>query len=1664
MPSGLRSVLQHLQSVAASSSETEKGWRFEELIKRFLQTDPTYRARFSDVWLWPNWPFRGSHHDTGVDLVAREAASGRYVAIQCKCYDPSRCLSLHDLDTFFATLHMQWRTDNGPADSFSGGMVVTTTYTRNPVVTDALHRQTIPCQCLDLAQLEKAPVDWEKLLRHEDALRPRNELRPHQREAIDAVLSGLATADRGKLIMACGTGKTFTSLRLAEQLTAGRGCVLFLAPSIALVAQSLREWMAQTTCALHPIAVCSDARAGRPDTDTADLSALDLPLPATTDPDAISRNYRKFCDSHLTVIFSTYQSLDKVHDAQQWGALPEFALIICDEAHRTTGVSLRDAQSGELDESHFVKVHDAAYIRARKRLYMTATPRIYTEAAHRKAREVEAQVTSMDNPKFYGEELFRLPFSRAVREGLLTDYKVLVLCVDESSVAEAFPERLRRTEEGALQLDELVKLVGCYNGLRKKMILPTPSRATRSADSSSDTHSSPFDATPYDPTAPDSPDGGEDLLTTDPRPMQRAVAFTNLIADSRLNTHLWRQLVEHIRDIELEETAAPVESSDTEDADASPASAPDFLPSAMDHIDGGMDMGTREAKLAWLKDDTGGECRILSNARCLSEGVDVPALDAVIFLSPRNSQVDVVQSVGRVMRRSPGKKYGYIILPIGIPREQKPEDILDKDEKYRVVWDVLQALRAHDDRFNAEINSLELNRGRGKRIIVGGVTAPVLPGSPSGGSDGAPDATPGGSPATPCLPNFDRTLEDWHDAIIARTVLKCGDRRYWESWARNIAEIAERRMEGIRRLLAEGRGRAEFAAFLSGLRENTRPDISEADAVEMLAQQDISRPVFDALFDQYAFAEKNPVSLTMNRMLDFIEEQTPEEDARQLREFYDSVRERARGIDNAAGRQKVIVELYDQFFRNAFPRMADKLGIVYTPVEVVDFIIHSVHHILQQEFGIRAGLGAEGVRILDPFTGTGTFLVRLIQSGLIRKKDLARKYRQELFASEIVLLAYYIACVNIEVAYHGVMKATRYEPFAGLCLTDTFRMHENSAQDEDLFPAFEENGERVKRLCAQDIRVIIGNPPYSAGQRSANDNNQNTSYPKLDARIASTYAAASTATNKNRLYDSYIRAFRWASDRLKEEGVLAFVTNGTYIDNSTMAGFRKALIKEFSSIYCFSLRGAIRGKSGQMAKKEGQNVFDIMTGVCVTILVKKKDHAPDQPAALHYHDIGDYLTRAQKLAIIRDSQSIAGIKWDELTPDAHGDWLNHRTVGYESFLPMGDKATKGKLETKAIFQIFSNGVKTNRDAWCYNSSLPTLEDNMRKTIRFYQTQCGKEEVSYDSSCISWTSSVLKSAGQNKSSHFSRSKLRAALYRPFFKSWLYVDSMWNERVYQMPHLFPTKGHQNLIICFSASSARKRFSCVVSNLPVDVNLISPCQCFPLYWYEKREAASGLLDLGMEEREGDYIRHDAITDYALQLFRRAYSDRSLTKEDIFFYIYGLLHSPEYRTRFANDLKKELPRIPLSRHFRDFCTVGRKLAELHLNYETLEPYPVTEEHANDAPGSSAVLYRVEKMRFLSRDRKDAILYNSHITLRNIPLEAYDYTIDDRSAIEWVMRQYAVTTDKASGIINDPNAWVTENHLTNPRYILDLLKRIIRLSLETRRLLLTLPPLHELS
>ncbi|MEQ1274920.1 type ISP restriction/modification enzyme [Acinetobacter ursingii] len=1466
-----------------------------------------------------------------------------------------------------------------------------------------------------------------------------------------------------------GTGKTFTSLRIAEEL-AGRGKnVLFLVPSLALLSQTLDEWTQDTMIGIRSFAVCSDSDVGKKkDDDNIVVGISDLKFPATTNPQSLVKAFKardlfkpNEANEDMNVVFSTYHSIDVIAEAQKVG-FPEFDLIICDEAHRTTGATFE----GE-DESKFVRIHDNSYVQGKKRLYMTATPRIYGDTA----KETEGvTLCSMDDKSLYGDDLYVITFSQAVKMGILCDYKVIVLAVEESHINRQL-QGLLKDENNSLKVDDAAKIVGCWKALAKQGLY--------------------------------NPDG------TAAKPMERAVAFCQVIekeykgkkhkVSSKQITEMFSAVVEAYQQAEMDHLYRTEED---------PYIDPSLkLNCHVKHVDGGMNATEKKEKITWLKEQAPeNTCRILSNVRCLSEGVDVPSLDAVLFLTPRNSQVDVVQSVGRVMRKAEGKQLGYVILPVVIPAGVEPEQALNSNEAYRVVWQVLNALRAHDDRFDAMINKLEFNGKDVSRMEVIAVADKVVKkakkAKPKGGEGeknttglsegkkqrGTAQARGGssiGTAATPIPVQEEMVFEvgEIERALYAKIVKKCGNRHHWEDWASDVAKIAKTHIDRIQAILENPANTNEIAAFnefAHELRDDLNNSVSDAEIIEMLAQHLITKPVFDALFKDHSFAEHNPMSFAMQKVLDALNEHHLEKEADTLNSFYESVRMRAEGINTAEGKQSIILTLYDSFFKNAFPRMTEKLGIVYTPVEVVDFIIHSVNDVLKSEFG--KTFADDNVHVLDPFTGTGTFINRLLQSGLIPADRLTYKYKNEIHANEIVLLAYYIASINIETVYHDQMKTVNpdleYAPFEGICLTDTFEMYEK----EDLVSkVLVDNSARRKRQKELDIRVIIGNPPYSAGQSSENDNNANVKYPFLDSRIEATYAKESTATLQKNLYDSYIRAIRWASDRIKDRGVIGFVTNGGYIDSNSADGLRKCLADEFSSLYFFHLRGNAR-TSGEQRRKEKDNVFGQGTRTPILIAVLVKNPGAKQHGQIYFHDIGDYLSREEKLEKISDLVSINGITaidgWTTITPDAHNDWLNQRDDSFSEFIEIGNKKDKDAL---GIFENFSQGILTARDSWIYQYSKNNLENNIHKSIDFYnlernriqtllQSQTDKDIgdlINNDPRLISWSRALKNDVKKNKELKFDSASVYQATYRPFTKSWMYFNRKLNEMVYQMSQIFPTADAKNLVICVIGRGATKPFCGFIANTIPDFEMISKGQCFPLYLYGEEIEENSDTDLFIQSEtntaNGKYTRKDAISDAGLKHFQDAYPTETISKEDIFYYVYGLLHSEDYRTRYADNLTKELPRIPCVKKADDFWAfskAGRDLAHWHLNYETVEPYKAK----LDLGGKSLKQledkdFYVTKMKFPKKDQKDTVIYNNAITIREIPLEAYDYVVNGKSALEWVMERQGVSTHKDSGIVNDANDWAIET-MGDAKYPLELFLRVITVSLETMKIVRSLPKL----
>lgn len=1581
----------------SSFSKSDLGTKFEELMARYLMTDPSYANMFQWVKLWNNFSARTEFggHDTGIDLVAK-TKDNRYWAIQCKMYSEECRVTKSDMDTFLATSGRKFHDDSANITSFSQRMIIATTDNWGVNASDVTIDQTIPVIMVSLAILNSAPVRWDEIEEGAHGKAARKEkfsIREHQKEALDKALQHYKDNDRGSMIMACGTGKTFTSLKISEALIKRdgkkKGCVLFLAPSISLIGQTLREWIFNSEEELNPICVCSDPKVTKSRTeDDIGERVEDLGMPATTDPKKIVSQYNSIDDT--TVIFSTYQSIDAVIEAQRTG-LPAFDIIICDEAHRTTGVIVDGT-----DESYFTKIHSNDNVNAKRRLYMTATPRLYGVKGKEDAAKASVALCSMDDEAIYGKQFYKISFGEAVEKGLLSDYKVLILTTGEDQIPEIVKKHW--TDGGKeIDVDTECKIWGCLNALVKRVA------------------------------------GDETVISTDPGNMSSAVIFSRSIARSKELTEKFNRM-------------------------ASTPMSPIRLNTK--HIDGRMNAMQRDSLMQWLKKDEG-QCKALSNVRCLSEGVDVPALDAVIFMDSKASLVDVVQSVGRVMRKAEGKNYGYVIIPIVVPKDEDANEALDDNDVYKVVWQVLRALRSHDERLEAEINTFMFKKDKTKgRIHIG---------YPGIDTEGYPIEIPDGQ----------YSMDDFGSALMARLVLKVGEREYIENWAKNVAEVMPdllKKLELICQYSEHGYKQYQpaFNRYLKGLRSCVNENVSEEDAVNMLAQQIITKPIFEKLFGGEGFAMENSVSQTIDTMLKEIDAKDGLKDVdEKLKDFYNSVENTLKNVETTEGKQKVITALYEKFFKNAFSKDQAINGVVYTPQEIVDFMIRSAAEVLRKEFDL--DISGENINILDPFTGTGTFIARLMESGLISKEDLERKYKNELFANEITLLAYYIATVNIENTFVRITGSDKYVPFENILLTDTFNIDEICKQktvQSNLFNEdyFVKNKATIKKEHDAQITVIIGNPPYGANQKSANDNAKKRTYKEgIDAEIEKMYLDDKLFNGKkgnvNSVYDNYIRAFRWSTDRIENnDGVIIFVTPNGWLTGSAFLGFRKCIEKEFSKIYIFNLRGDATTQ-GEMRRKEGDGVFGdgSRTAISITMLIKCKDFKGK--AKVFYVKTNDYMKREEKFNFLKQNKSFSHMEnngaLDILNIKENGDWIIERNEAFQNLIPIaGDTHKKfDKHKEDTIFVGYSMGYGTARDAWSYNFSKERVKNNMKEMIQEYNhsIECGAQ--SFDPTKISWCSSLDSYFKRKKKAEFKSDLISVAEYRPFSVKWFYSEEMMVHRVSQNPKLFPTPDARNLLICVSSIGDKKDFSCLMTDKMTDLHLVGATQCFPFYWYENKDKIrSRNKQRSLFDNSESLIIHDGISDYALALAHKKYGSL-ITKEDIFFYIYGYLHSPEYRSTFSEDLKLSLPGIDLvddPNDFWSFSKVGRDLADLHLNYETIkapECLIFTGKTNMEDLLKNEDMCHVTKMKLSPEERK--LVYNQYLTIENIPEEAFEYTVNGRSALGWVVDQYQYSVDKDSGIVNDPNEY------SGGRYVLNLVLSIIGVSVKTVEIVKGLPKLN---
>ncbi len=1551
-----------------------KGSWFEKVSKRFL-IEHDSANEYESIDLWNDWELRGNEGDRGIDMVIT-TASKEYIAVQCKFRQDS--VSYNDLSTFFTKLQ------SGVKEvRFKKGIIISTSNLTSSALNEI--EQIRKSKGIDIIEISEedfiySQIDWEKFdptqTQGELPLCDKKKPRPHQIEAIKATKEYFSNPKntRGKLIMACGTGKTYTSLKIMEALEPK--ITLFLAPSIALLSQTFREYAQEKSDPFYASIVCSDDKVGKgKDEDNDDINFSELPLkPSTRLEDILSVHKKAQKENKRFIIFSTYQSALRIKEAQEVG-LGEIDLVICDEAHRTVGAMY---SSNERDDKNaFTLCHSDGNIKAKKRLYMTATPKVYSESSKAKAKKSDNAIYSMDNEEVFGEEIYTLNFARAIALDLLTDYKVMILAVRKenlSGVTNSVNEKISRLEAKGTKLDKklinnefVCKIVGTHKGLAKKDLIALDDENKKDYDLQN---------------------------KNDTTPSQRAISFCKSINTSKNITNSFETIME-CYDEELKKKSFK------------------NLTISIDHIDGTMNCKVRLEKLEELNQFKPNTCKVLSNARCLSEGVDVPALDSIVFFDGKSAMVDIIQAVGRVMRKAKRKKRGYIILPIAL--EESEIENLDEavnNTNFKNIWKVIKALRSHDPSLVDEATFRE-------KIKVFGS-------DDNDGKNKSDDKT-----------LFDAILlQDLANAVYNVMPTKLGDRNYWENFATktgNIARTLNNRLKDIFEKNPE-----IFHGFLDSLRGNIHQNIKEDEALDMITSHIITKPIFDAIFGDNI---KNPISKALDKMVQKLSTLGLQGETKDLKNLYESVKTEAMHAKSQKSQQELIKNLYNTFFKEAFRKQSEKLGIVYTPIEVVDFILRATNGILKKHFN--TDFNDKNITIFDPFTGTGSFIARLLskENELISDEALKKKFLNNCFAFDIVLLAYYIALINITQAAQN--RDSSLKNFKNIALTDSLDFYEekNDKGVFDLLKDLEENKEIKSTIEKQNIRVIIGNPPYSAGAKSQNDNNQNLSHPKLEKRVYEKYGKNSTAKVGATTRDTLIQSIYMASELLKDRGVLGFVVNGSFIDSKSADGFRKCVAQEFAHLYVLNLRGNAR-TSGETFKKEGGKIFDSGSRATIAIIFFVKDTSVKN-SAIHYYDIGDYLKREEKLHRLANFTNLDAIKFETIIPNAKGDWINQRDDAFEKLIPL--KRDK-KRQNPSVFDINSGGVASERDSWVYNFSPDALMQNVQKCIDTYNAdlkrfnahfreafkqrakgvksaelykQLNDKEITTDKTKIAWTCALKQEFIKNKNLQESHEKrIRLAMYRPFNKQWLYFDKNLNEKQSQLPKIFPNKDAQNVVINTSLMASRN-FSCLIANEITDSQTMANNQAYPLYCYD---------DLGN--------RYYAISGYALNLFREHYKDNSIAEEEIFYYIYAILHHKGYLEKYKNSLTKEEPRIALSEDFKELSILGKELAKLHLNYEREELH-ASVEYTTLMNAEEKGYYDVETMT----KKGDRIHYNKNIAITKIPKKAFDYVVNGKSAIDWVIERYQKTMDKESLIENNPNDYA------GGKYVFELLCRVIKLS-----------------
>jgi len=1508
-------------------STTEKGRLLEVATKLYLENQGY------TVYFWQEWASQKGLplQDTGIDLVAEK--DGEVYAVQCKNW--SKKVSWMDVGTFVGSL---LRRDI----NFKGGYLVATSISKEVErEIERLGKKIIPVSADELSEyLDQAKA----LLEGKPLIKEKKQLRPYQEQAVQSVLEGFKSHDRGKLIMPPGTGKTLVALRIAESFGVGK-LILFLCPSIALLDQSIKAWFRDSELPIHAYAVVSDKGVGRDD----ELNSRSLlSFPATTSAEELLRAFRLEEDK-LNVIFSTYQSLDVIKEAQQRG-LPEFDLIICDEAHRTAGVSKRE-------ETNFKLVHSNENIKGKKRLYMTATPKVFDVGQEDKEKLEEnlVQIFDMNDEEIFGPTFFEYSFRRAIEEGYLSPYRIVVMTVDKKEVQEKLYEYLM--SQGSLSIDDTTKLVGLGKLIKGEV------------------HNE--DGTPLN------------LL------IKRGIVFVNRVSKSKRVAEDFEAVF-----IEYFGTQSPAE---------------------VQHIDGNMSVFEKRRRINWLRE--GGEkAHILTNAKVLTEGIDVPALDFVAFFDPKESVVDIIQALGRVVRKAENKEFGLVFIPLVVSTDKENIDEQIERTSYKTLWQVLNAVASLDSAFQSQIRVILIEDGNRTREVDPNRERVII--LDRGNTQ----------------PSFFEPIRKYLSTKIVRS-FRLGA-IFLRDWAQETAKTAKDLKYHVQIALEKDLSfRQKFEELRRALTTLLNESISDQDAINLIVQYILTKPIFDAVFEH-----KSHVDEILDSIFEYFKHFL-QNNIRELDKFYEQVQAKASGLRNEEERQEFLRHLYTNFFSVAFKETTDEVGIAYTPVPLVSFIVKFVNWLTQKHFG--KSLDDEGVVLLEPFAGMGTFISIAIENMDPQKLE-EKLQRKEIWANEILLLPYMAMVKNVESTI--ARKTGKHLPFETALWTDSFSLMEKLYEKQApklpmIIP--EKFKELIDSQLKAKVNVIISNPPWRAGRENENVGRRNVEYRNLRMRIGQTYAKYAKqlgATLVNSLYDTYIQALRMASDRI-EEGVIGFVLNNGWLKGLAGRGVRKALSEEFTEVYVYDLKGDARTREEER-RRQGENVFGDQSraGVCLLFLVKKKDKKG--LAKIYYEAVRDYATKEEKFAELREWEDKPDqIPWQEITPNKSHDWIDQGEEEFENFVKLGDKENKNDI---TVFDEYSSGLMTGRDAHAYNFSKADLKKHMERLIATFNEHLERvrsgeitpnnveEKIERDQRKIKWDGTLkgwLFRLRENQK--FKADRVFPAFYRPFVPMQVYFDRVFNNSVYLLPSIFPTPDAENLAIVVSGVGKGRVFDAFITTKLVDrcfhTNTVF---LFPLYIYTEVKTLYGTVSQ----------KQDNIPDQALKLFQKALNDLSITKEDIFYYVFGMLSTPSYVERFRENLSKELPRVPILDSFWEISKLGRELAGLQLAYQRYVWAVVMKEEKEDLPEYSdltvvadenALKEYVERVRLDKENRE--ILINGKVKVQGIPEFAFECRVGNYPPIRWVSEYLVREEDKDTGIVWDPMLRVEE--------FVDIVKKLIAFS-----------------